>query len=368
MVALSKEVLIVHDFLKNTIIAEDMEMIYQSRVHWDEFNEKVVYVTGSTGMLASYLIMFLIYLKKEHYINVNIVAGIRNRDKAKGLFGEYIDAGIVRLYDVDILEPIQHDTRIDYIIHAASLASPQYYGKLPVETILPNVVATYNILEYARQNRISGMLFFSTGDVYGTVLKGDGIKENDIGFLNYLDTGSFYAESKRCGEAMCRAYWLEYGVPAKFVRISHTYGPNMNWQHDTRVFAEFVKNIINGEDIVMKSDGSAKRPFCYITDNITGIFKILLEGNCGEAYNVGNENTYISIKNLANKLACLFPEKNIKVVTEARNMQGYAANKEQRSSTMVTCKTRELGWKPHIGIEDGFRRTILSIEQKLKSN
>lgn len=92
-----------------------------------------------------------------------------------------------------------------------------------------------------------------------------------------------------------------------------------------------------------------------------------MEGNYGEAYNVGNENTYISIKDLANKLAGLFPDKKIKVVTEARNMQGYVANKELRSSTMVTGKTRDLGWKPQIGIEDGFRRTILSIEQKLKS-
>lgn len=357
-----------HDFLKNPIIAEDMELIYQNRVHWNEFNEKVVYVTGATGMLASYLIMFLVYLKKEHNINVDVVAGIRNREKANRLFGEYIDAGLVRLYDVDILEQIKADAKIDYIIHTASLASPQYYGKMPVETILPNVIATYNILEYARKNTISGVLFFSTGDVYGTVLKENGITESDIGLLNYLDTGSFYAESKRCGEAMCRAYWLEYGVPAKFVRISHTYGPNMDWQHDTRVFSEFVKNIINGEDIVMKSDGSAKRPFCYITDNITALFKILLDGNCGEAYNVGNENTYISIKGLANKLAGLFPDKEIKVVTEDRKMQGYAANKEHRSSTMVTGKTRALGWNPQIDIEEGFKRTIFSIEQQLKSN
>lgn len=185
--------------------------------------------------------------------------------------------------------------------------------------------------------------------------------------MNYLDTGSFYAESKRCGEAMCRAYWLGYGVPAQFVRISHTYGLNMDWQHDTRVFSEFVKNIINGEDIVMKSDSSAKRPFCYIIDNITALFKILLEGNYGEAYNVGNENTYISIKDLANKLAGLFLDKKIGVVTKARKMQGYAANKEHRGSTMVTGKTRALGWKPKIGIEEGFRRTILSIEQSFNN-
>ena len=347
--------------INNSIIREDLENIYLSRSNWNDFENRTIYVTGSTGMIASYIILFLIYLNEIKKLNITIMAGIRNIVKARNLFGLYLDKEYFKVYSNDILNCINDNIQFDYMIHAASLASPQYYGKMPVETILPNIVATYRILEYAKVHNVKSVLFLSSGDVYGTIVQDDKIGENDIGILNHLAVGSFYGESKRCGESLCKAYYLEYGTPVKFARIAHTYGPTMDWENDKRVFSEFVKNILNNEDIIMKSDGSAKRPFCYITDNISGLFKILLDGKNGEAYNVGNDKEFISIRVLAEKLAALFPERVSKVVYEKRNDANYKPCTELKVSVMSMDKLRALGWEPIITVENGFRRTVDAI-------
>lgn len=347
--------------LDNVIIKEDLESIFASRSDWKELDNKAVYVTGSTGMIASYLILFLIYLNEIKNYNITILAGIRNIEKARGLFGLYLNKNYFKKCTNNILDSINDDIEADYIIHAASLASPQFYGKMPVETILPNVVATYRILEYAKLHNINGVLFLSSGDIYGTLVKEGSIYETDIGILNHLDVGSFYGESKRCGESLCKAYYLEHGVPVKFARIAHTYGPTMDWENDKRVFSEFVKNILNNENIVMKSDGSAKRPFCYITDNISGLFKILLDGENGEAYNVGNDKEFISIRELAEKLVALFPERVSQIVCANRNDDSYKPCTELKVAVMSMDKLRALGWEPIITVEDGFKRTVDAI-------
>ncbi len=248
--------------------------------------------------------------------------------------------------------------KYDYIVHAASLASPQYYGKMPVETMLPNVIGTYELLEYAKRKKIKGFLFFSSGNVYGSVGGVDRIKEDTKGTFDFRAIGNVYGESKRCGEALCGAYFHEYGVPVKNARIQHTYGPTLDIESDKRVFSEFVNNIVNNQDIVLKSDGSAKRAFCYITDTVAALFAILLDGEEGESYNVGNDMEYISILELAEKLVAMFPEKQLQVIRERRQDEGYSASPENRTIPVSLEKTRQLGWRPECSVEEGFGRTI----------
>lgn len=352
--------------LDNIIIKEDLERIFVSRSDWKAIDNKTVYVTGSTGMIASYIILFLIYLNEVKDYNITICAGMRNIEKARNLFGLYLERKYFKIHTNNILDCFNDEIKADYIIHAASLASPQYYGKMPVETMLPNVVATYHILEYAKLNCVEGVLFLSSGDIYGTLVKEGNIDENDIGMLNHLSVGSFYGESKRCGESLCKAYYLEYGVPVKLARIAHTYGPTMDWENDKRVFSEFVKNVLHNENIILKSDGSAKRPFCYITDNITGLLKILLDGKDGDAYNVGNDKEFISILQLANTLVDTFPEKKLKVIHASRTDAGYESCKEVKTSSLCMEKLRTLGWAPEVSVSDGFRRTIECIRFFMK--
>lgn len=350
------------DFLDNQIYLEDMEAIYLSRRGWSELKNSAVYISGASGMIASYMSMFLIYLNEKHSFNISIYAGIRNIEKAAKKFGEYIEKDYFYLITSDVNQGISNDIDVDYIIHAASLASPQYYGKMPVETVIPNIIGTCKLLEYAKNKNVKSFLFFSSGAVYGSINNCDSISEEMTGEFDYLQNGNFYGESKRCGEMLARAYWLEYGIPTKSIRIHHSYGPTMDIENDSRVFSEFVGNIIRNQNIVMRSKGTAKRAFCYMSDAVSAMLKVLLDGANGESYNMGNDVEFITISELAERLVSLFPEKELSVEYEERVDDGYAASNSVKTATVDLNKIRSIGWEPKVSVDEGFYRTVKAIE------
>lgn len=343
---------------KQKIIRRDMEEIYASRSDWERLRGKRIYVTGAAGMIASYLVMFLMYLNEAYGFETEIYAGIRNLQKAQNRFGDYINRKYFHLVSRDVSLPCEIEEPLDYIVHAASLASPQYYGKYPVETMLPNVIGTQALLQYAVEKPLEGFVFLSSGNVYGTVSGVEEITENVIGTFDFTGDGNVYGESKRCGEALCRAYAREYGVPARSVRVHHTYGPVMDIRGDSRVFAEFVKNVVDGEDIVMKSDGSARRAFCYLTDTVSGILTVLLDGCNGNSYNIGNPQEYMSIRELALLLQKLSGSETMKVSFAERKTEGYLATSEKREAVLSVAALEALGWQPRVSAGEGFGRCI----------
>lgn len=351
------------NFLENEIIQEDMEEIYLSSATWKDLYGTGVYVTGATGMIASYLVMFLIWLNEEHNYHIQIYAGIRSEDKARERFGQYYDRAYFHAVQGDINVPLTVSEPLHYIVHAASLASPQYYGKMPVETMLPNVIGTYELLKYGAEHSLKGFLFFSSGSVYGNIPESAGIMETTVGSMDWMAPGNVYGESKRCGEAMCGAYFREFGLPVRIARIHHTYGPTMDVRNDKRVFSEFANNILNGNNIVLKSDGEDRRAFCYLGDTVAALFKILLEGAPGECYNVGNPAQYVSIRRLAEILTGVFPEKELKVVFQTRMDIGYCASPVKRLTPVNVDKLEGLGWKAKVTVEEGFARSLQYLAQ-----
>lgn len=355
-----------NDFLLNDIIYEDMENIYERTRRLEMLKGKSVYVSGATGMLASYLVMFFVFLNEVKNYNMKLFLGVRSEEKAKNRFGVYTAKQYVKIIKGDVCQVFDVNEKIDYIVHAASLASPQYYGCNPVETMLPNIVGTNRLLEYAKQSGVESFLFFSSGAVYGEAKDVDIIKESFCGDFDFSAPGSVYGESKRCGEALCNAYFREYDVPVKSVRIHHIYGPTLDLQNDKRAFAEFVKNVVDGKDIALKSDGSQKRAFCYITDGICAILSVLLHGESGQSYNLANNYQFISIRELAQTLVNLFPEKGLKLKIEQRNEKGYLALAQTNHITCDTTKIESLGCKFTVPVADGFRRTIGYFEKQRK--
>ncbi len=349
------------DFLNNSVITEDMAYIEKTRENWDELRQKSIYVTGAAGMIASYFTMFLIYLNEIYDYQISIYAGVRNVSKAEKRFGKYVSKAYFHLVNTDVNRPVELEQNIDYIVHAASLASPQYYGKMPVETMLPNVIGTYELLTYAIAHDVKSFLFFSSGSVYGSVTGVETLVEDVNGKFDFLASGNVYGESKRCGEALLQAYYREYGVSTKIARIHHTYGPTLDAQNDTRVFSEFVNNILTGHDIVLKGTGTDKRAFCYLADTVAALLRIMLDGADGEIYNVGNAEEYISIIELAETLVSLFPEKQLKVVRQQRDDMGYSASPEKRIIPLNVDKVKAIGWNPAFSVEEGFSRTIRAI-------
>ena len=340
----------------NPIIKEDLQVIIKSNIEWERFSGKKILITGANGFLPAYMIDVLMLLDLELGLNIQILCLVRNLERAKKRFSSYLNEKNIFFIHQDICEPIKNISGLNYIVHAASQASPKYYGTDPVGTLKANTIGTYNVLELARENPVESFLFFSSSEVYGDINK-DNIVEDDCGYLDCNTVRACYAESKRMGETMCKSWLHQYGVMAKIVRPFHTYGPGMDL-NDGRVFADFVKSIVYANDIVLNSSGLAKRTFCYLRDATIAFFKILLDGKSGEAYNMGNPNAEVSIWELANLLVKMFPEKNLKVIKRINTSeQGYIKSVVSKNKPDIT-KLKQLGWIPKISIEEGFRRTV----------
>ncbi len=352
-------------FLEDKIIKEDLDEIDQSNIDWSQLENQSILITGAYGMLASYLVYELIYQNEIKNRNITIIALVKNKDKLEKRFKKYTKKPYFKYIISDLTEPIEYNEEINYIIHAASFASAEYYATIPVEVLEPNTIGTYHILNLAKkQKNLKSILYLSTGNIYGLVENEKYLKENNYGTLSTLDPHSCYEESKRMGETICNAYHTQYNLPTKIARIFHAYAPTMNI-NDPRVFSSFTRDIINNQNIQMKSEGLAKRSFCYITDIITGFLTILLKGKDGEPYNLCNTDQFISIIELAEIMVNIFPEKNLKVIKVKRdkneNYIEYHSNDE-----IIPCnqKLKDLGWNPKINCHEGFKRVIINNTQK----
>ncbi|MFA7653856.1 MAG: NAD-dependent epimerase/dehydratase family protein [Candidatus Magasanikbacteria bacterium] len=346
----------------NEIIRDDLESICNSDLDWERFKDRTVLISGANGMLASYMVYTLAYLnEKNPHLNIKIIALCRNLDKARARFSDFLNSPLLQISDENILNKINISEDIHYIIHAASPASPQFYGIDPVGVILPNVFGTRNLLELAREKQSNGFLFFSSGEVSGTADK-KVITESEGGYLDPTDIRNCYGESKRMGENMCKCWHHQYQVPTIVVRPEHTYGPTLDLNNDKRVFSEFVSDVVNNRDIKVKSDGRPVRTFCYISDATDGFFRALLKGKSGESYHVGNSAGQMSVGNLAELLISLFPEKKLKVIYEGRGQDdNYLENKNNIRPMLSTAKIEELGYRCKLSVRDGFYRTIQSF-------
>ena len=346
---------------KNKILQNDLKEIFESRSDWSIFKNSTILISGANGFLPAYLVYFFQYLNSNKYsFNIKIIALVRNKDKAVRKFQDF-DKDFFTLIVQDVSKPINIKDKIDYIIHAASQASPKYYGVDPVGTLSPNILGTINLLELAKNNNIKSFLFFSSGEVYGQLSEDQiPIKENSFGYIDPTNLRSCYAESKRMGENICISYMHQYNIPIKIVRPFHTYGPGMLLD-DGRVFADFVSNIVKNEDIVLESDGEARRAFCYLSDATEGFLKVLLNGENGEAYNIGNPFEEYKIVELAEIMIKLYPHKNLKILFKNKTQNiNYLKSPLTRSSPDIS-KSISIKWQPSISAKEGFKRTIESF-------
>ena len=349
--------------MRNPIVEEDLGRIASAALPWPRLAGKTVLITGGAGFLPAYMVETLLYLnEKEPGRGTKVIALVRNQPKAAARFAHYAGRADLSILAQDVCQPLPMDLKADFIIHAASQASPKFYGRDPVGTLSANTLGTAHLLELARGRGCEGFLYFSSGEVYGQVAENEiPISEERMGYMDPAQVRSCYGESKRMGETMCVAWAQQHHVPTRIVRPFHTYGPGMSLD-DGRVFADFVADIVQGRDIVMKSDGRARRAFCYLADAVAGFFTVLLRGEDATPYNIGNENGECGIRELAERLVRLFPEKNLKVVYHPMtDTQDYLASKVSRNCP-ETSRVRGLGWRATTGIDEGFRRTVRSFQ------
>lgn len=346
----------------NPVIKEDLERIASVRLPWDALRDKTVLVTGGGGFLAAYLIKSLLTVGRQNKLNIKVICIARSTRSVEARLAAYLGAPDLSVFQHDISQPLPSDfPRADFIIHSASQASPKYYGIDPVGTLLANSAGTMYLLEHAVKSQAEKFLFFSSGEVYGVPVDPNQlVGERDYGYIDPMNVRSCYAESKRIGETMCAAWAQQHGLHTSVVRPFHTYGPGMALD-DGRVFADFVADVVAKRDIVLKSDGLALRPFCYIADATIGFLTVLLTGGKAEAYNVGNPAAEITIRDLAAVVAGLFPERGIGTQFDVPvSSNAYLKSPISRSCPSIE-KIKCLGWSPIVSVQNGFRRTIQSF-------
>lgn len=296
---------------------------------------KNILVTGASGLIGSCLV---------------------ERLRASGRYNVY--AGTREWCDVT--KPIQGDTQYHYIIHAASNAAPKAFAETPVDVMKSNLLGVINLMEYGVAHGMERFVFVSTGEVYG---EGDGreFTEDYQGYVDINSPRSCYPSSKRAAETLCAAYAKQYGVDYVIARPCHVYGPGFT-KNDNRVYAQFIRNVLNGEDIVMKSTGSQMRSWCYVEDCVNALILILEKGVSGEAYNIADNTSNISIKQLAEMIADIGGRRVVIDLPSDAERSGY---NPVTKSVFSTDKLRQLGWTIEGTMKQKMEATIKALSPQL---
>lgn len=310
-------------------------------------------LTGATGLIGSAL------LRKLVAEGNSVTCPIRNKEKARGLFdGEIYNK--VQWIELPLEKYLQDmDKHFDYIIHCASPTASKYFVSNPVETLSFNIATTTAIMEYAKNHSVKGVLFLSSLESYGTVTEGDRLIDEDYqGYVNPLEVRSSYNIAKRTCECICHAYSQEYNVPVKVVRLTQIISSKVA-EEDMRVYAQLARSAAREEDIILHTEGTSARQYLYIDDAVEALITVLLKGNSGEAYNVANEETYITIRSMAEFVQKHFNPEH-KVVIQKRDDMGYAPVTKLRLSTK---KLRDLGWSPRYGLFEMYEALIKELKK-----
>lgn len=345
--------------MNNQVLTENIQQFAETFELWKQLQGKIFLVTGATGLIGSILIKCLLELSRQRDLGIKVVAVVRDLEKAKVVFEK--DFSQIEFKQIALADISKDNigTDIDFIIHLASPTASKFFVDHPVETLRTSIDGTIIVLDYAKIAQIESMVFASSLEVYGTNVDDKSIDESFQGYVNPLDVRSSYNMGKRAAECLCHSYAKEYQVPVKIARLTQTTGAGIA-QNDNRVIAQFARLAAEGQDIILHTTGESARPYCYTTDAVSGILYILLKGNDGEAYNVANEETYISARDMADYLKKKF-NSAISVRVDLNSNMGYAPpTKLQLNSN----KLRILGWKPQYQLYDIFGNLIKSITER----
>lgn len=349
--------------LNSEIYENDLKEIMREQFPWNQLNGKSVLVTGANGMIGSCLIDILLYRNKEFSSGIEIYALGRNKEKLEQRFlsqGLEDSIGLHFLIQ-DISLPLETEISIDYIIHAASNANPFMFAKYPVDTLIGNVVGMDNLLKFAVKSKIERVLYVSSGEMYGqaddTVL--DGFKENYCGYVDYSSARACYPSGKRAAETLCQSYAEQYGVEVVIARPCHCYGPTMTLE-DTRAMSAFFRKVLNGEDIILKSDGSLVRSHCYVVDAAMAILWILICGENQNAYNIEDYESRETIKGIAECIANAGDKKIVFDLPDEIDKKGFSP---VQKAVLNAEKIMGLGWKPTTHLQDGTKKTLCILKE-----
>lgn len=340
----------------NKIILEDIIAISEDVKAVSKLLEgQKMLITGGGGFIGAYLLDFIDYCNKNVFDKPASVICIENYKTGSPVRIKHLEGNEnFSFLAVDVSKPFEIAGNIDYVIHTASIASPTYYRKYPIETIETNVWGLKNLLDLSGTKKVKSILFFSSSEIYGDPSP-DNIptKETYNGNVSCIGPRACYDESKRLGETLCINYYKQYGLPVKIVRPFNIYGPGLRLG-DKRVIPDFFNDAINQGRIEVLSDGTPTRSFCYISDAVSGFIKVLMSDHNGEAFNIGNDEDEISIYELAQKIAGIVGNITIDYIKSKEH--DYLTDNPQRRCPDLSKSRSLIDYNPRISIDEGLSR------------
>lgn len=316
-------------------------------------------VSGATGMIGKCLIDLIMLRNEGSEVPIKVVALSRSVEKARERFALYRNREDFQYVSCDVNKEIPECGEVDYVIHAASNTHPLQYAEDAIGTIASNVIGTRNLLDYAVSHSAKHFCFLSSVEIYGEN-RGD-TEKFDEKYLGYIDCNTLragYPESKRLGETLCNAYHQTHGLTFSIPRLSRVYGPTM-LLGDTKAISQFIKKAAAGENIILKSEGQQKFSYTFVTDAVSGILYTMRFGELGGAYNIADEKSDITLKDLALRLAELAGVQVIFQLPDEKERRGYST---ATKAMLDTGKLNAIGWKSRVHIAEGLECTIRAFK------
>lgn len=345
---------------------EDLEVIASSNVDFNQYKDSTIFVTGATGFIGSFLVKSFLLANRKLQLNLAVVAAMRDREKAKKVLGDFVEDPALDIVEYRAINVVKYSSQVDYIFHTACVTNSKIMVEEPVKTIETSYIGTRNILEFANEKHAKGVIYVSSMEVYGQPDQQlEMVKEENLGYIDLSNVRSSYSEGKRICECLCTAYASQYQIPVKIARLAQTFGAGV-FEGDNRVYAQFAKSAIQGNNIVLHTDGTSEGNYCYIRDAIIALLMLSYKGVDGQAYNVVNQSMHMEIREMAQLVAKDIAKGMIQVVfdiPESSLIYGYAPKVKMYLSGE---KMSSLGWKPQVGMMEAYQRMIhdMCIDKK----
>ncbi|MDD4347479.1 MAG: NAD-dependent epimerase/dehydratase family protein [Opitutales bacterium] len=321
---------------------------------WNWLEGATFFIAGASGMIPSYMVRFLIYVRNETGIKFKLVLLSKSTSKLSKIISQDINSPWIHVIENSVEGNWDYSGEITHILHAASPASPLQYVNHPIDTVHANVHGTERLLRLCQSSPHATFLYISSSEIYGYLGAADVFaRESEIGSLDPMGPRACYPEAKRMGETLSMAWHKQHNIDVRIARMFHTFGPGINL-HDGRAFSDFMLQAKNGCNIVLRSNGLAKRSFAYLSDTVMGLFYIFCKGKSGEAYNVGNSSEVVTISDFARIIA-----------TEACVDVEYVLHDtpESQSASVFpdTSKLESTGWSCLTSLQAAVHKTYRSI-------
>lgn len=336
---------------------DDIKRVTDCIVNRQKLFSKRILITGASGLIGSAVADVLLYLNKEEQAGIQIILAGRNKERIINRFNIFNEGVDYEYVHYDATKGFDERITANYIVHGASNVDPKKVSAQPVETMLSNIIGI-NAL-FAHSSETSRLLYIYSSEVYGKKEDHDPYKEEEYGFVDILNPRASYPSSKRAAETLCAAYAKEHGRDFVIVRPGHIYGPTAT-KSDSRASSIFPYEVIAGENIVMKSAGAQLRSYCYCLDCASAILSVLTSGVSGNAYNISNKNSVVTIRQMAEAFA---KAGNKDVVFEVPTAEEKASYNLMDNSSLNSHKLESLGWHACFTMEEGAQHTLDILSQ-----